>query len=100
MNTKNEIMGKKKKTDFFCFQIILQNVLPEHFAEVILIYSWKTFYMILRIHYKFGFKIDLSLEQDSFTMIPEHNAEVQQLGDDFLIVQGDKDLQIWMEINL
>jgi len=33
-------------------------------------------------------------------MIPEHNVEVQQLGDDFLIVQGDKDLQIWMEINL
>lgn len=57
--------------------------------------------MILRIHYKLGFKLDLSLEQDSLTMIPEHNVEVQQLGDDFLIVQGDKDLlQIWMEINL
>ena len=57
--------------------------------------------MILRIHYKLGFKLDLSLEQDSLTMIPEHNVEVQQLGDDFLIVQGDQDLlQIWMEINL
>ena len=57
--------------------------------------------MILRIHYKLGFKLDLGLEQDSLTMIPEHNVEVQQLGDDFLIVQGDKDLlQIWMEINL
>lgn len=57
--------------------------------------------MILRIHYKLGFKLDLSLEQDSLTMIPEHNVEVQQLGDDLLIVQGDKDLlQIWMEINL
>ena len=57
--------------------------------------------MILRIHYKLGFKLDLSLEQDSLTMIPEHNVEVQQLGDEFLIVQGDKDLlQIWLEINL
>ena len=57
--------------------------------------------MILRIHYKLGFKLDLSLEQDSLTMIPEHKVEVQQLGDDFLIVQGDKDLlQIWLEINL
>ena len=34
-------------------------------------------------------------------MIPEHKVEVQQLGDHFLIVQGDKDLlQIWLEINL
>ena len=56
--------------------------------------------MILRIHYKLGFKLDLSLEQDSLPVIPEHNVEVQQLGDDFQIVQGGKDLQIWMEINL
>ena len=56
--------------------------------------------MILRIHYKLGFKLDLSLEQDLLTVIPEHNVEAQQLDDDFLIVQGDKDLQIWMEINL
>ena len=56
--------------------------------------------MILRIHYKLGFKLDLTLEQDSLTMIPEYSVEVQQLGDHFLIVQGDKDLQIWMEINL
>ena len=43
----------------------------------------------------------MSLEQDSLTMIPEHNVEVQQLGADLFIVQGNKDiLQIWMEINL